>query len=226
MFRYSSGISNKTSNQWDYDIWFGRCTQSDEHFVTTGDQVYRNRSIRRLHMVDRYQKELLEKINAVPWTTRGVGKSEEPFILPRGLQGLLSGPLHRHQADKSDENDVKEPGVTTIPPPPGLPAGVKREGSEGTTKEEPNDKKVKGEVTTGAKHGHGDSVSDQWPKKAKTPEGADYCHYYIEHPKYYYEGHGTARGTWTKLQKGQDQLGGWHDIDEDPQGHYFTGKDS
>merc|ERR1711884_656242 len=75
LFNYSSGVPTKTTNSWDYGIWLGRCTQSDEHFVTTGDKIYRTRSVRRLPLCDRYNKELILKAVAAPWTTRGIGRA-------------------------------------------------------------------------------------------------------------------------------------------------------
>ena len=55
LFHYSK-VPTKTSIAWDHGIWLGRCTQSDEHYVANGTNVYRARSIRRLPKPDRYEK--------------------------------------------------------------------------------------------------------------------------------------------------------------------------
>ena len=83
LFHYADEGATKTTINWDYGIWLGRCTQSDEHFVGTSLQVYRTTSIRRLPKADRYNKELLESITSTPWSTRGIGKGPTTdFVLP------------------------------------------------------------------------------------------------------------------------------------------------
>ena len=47
-FQYSTRTS-KTISNWSTGIWLGRCTNSDEHYVATKDDVYRTRPIRRLN---------------------------------------------------------------------------------------------------------------------------------------------------------------------------------
>ena len=42
LFQYAHK-TNKTTIDWNYGIWLGKCTQSDEHYVATGDDVYRTR---------------------------------------------------------------------------------------------------------------------------------------------------------------------------------------
>ena len=43
LFNYSAGVPDKTTASWDYVIWLGRCTQSDEHFVATKQNVHHQR---------------------------------------------------------------------------------------------------------------------------------------------------------------------------------------
>ena len=40
----SAHKTNKTTIDWNYGIWLGRCTQSDERYVATGDDVYPGQS--------------------------------------------------------------------------------------------------------------------------------------------------------------------------------------
>jgi len=74
IFNYGTNPNNTKAN-WDYGIWLGRCTQSDEHYVANQTNVYRTRSIRRLPKSDRCNKELLTTIVATPWATEGVGNA-------------------------------------------------------------------------------------------------------------------------------------------------------
>ena len=48
-FKYSAGANTKAAIDWDHGIWQGRCTQSDEHYVATKNNVYRTRSVKRLN---------------------------------------------------------------------------------------------------------------------------------------------------------------------------------
>ena len=81
LFQYALRASKVESN-WDYGIWLGRCTQSDEHYVATGKDVYRTRTIRRLPKTERYHKELINKVLSTPWATKGIGKQPtDNFVL-------------------------------------------------------------------------------------------------------------------------------------------------
>ena len=94
LFHYAEPLDNKTTPKWTEGIWLGRCTQSDEHFVGTKDNVFRTRTIRRLPKSDRYKKELLEGLQATPWSTRGVGRAPtDDFVLnlPRTQQSAAHG---------------------------------------------------------------------------------------------------------------------------------------
>ena len=96
---------NKTSIAWDYGIWLGRCTQSDEHFVGTAEEVYRTTSIRRLPKSDRYNRTLLESMVCTPWSTRGVGRfPTNDFVLPP--------PVKRQLQEEVQAGQAQDPGTT------------------------------------------------------------------------------------------------------------------
>ena len=84
LFRASHYPNHKAESAWDYGIWLGKCSRSDEHFVATATRVYRTRTVRRLPPTDRYNRDLLESITSIPWETNGVGKTPTPsFVLPK-----------------------------------------------------------------------------------------------------------------------------------------------
>ena len=83
-FQYATRTS-KTMSNWSTGIWFGRCTNSDEHYVATSEDVFRTRTIRRLNKSDRYNKVLLEGVMRALWATEGVWKQPtDDFILQGG----------------------------------------------------------------------------------------------------------------------------------------------
>ena len=109
IFQYATRPS-KTISNWSTGIWLGRCTNSDEHYVATKDDVFRTRTIRRLNKSDRYNKELLDVITCTPWATKGVGKQPtDDFI----LQGSSDTP------SPETKPDVCEKESTKVEPPPG-----------------------------------------------------------------------------------------------------------
>ena len=83
LFRVSKYANHKAESAWDYSIWLGKCTRSDEHFAGTATGIYRTRTVRRLPLTDRYNKELRLRITATPWETNGIGTVPTPsFVLP------------------------------------------------------------------------------------------------------------------------------------------------
>ena len=107
--------------------WLGRSSQSDEHYIADGEDIFRARTIRRLNRSDRYEKELLEKVVATPWATKGVGKQPTPdFVLRGGLPG-------REKVSEKTKVDQEQSG--------------QQEGNE-ETKETQVDAKMKDDETT------------------------------------------------------------------------------
>ena len=136
LFHYSAGIPDKTTTQWDYGIWFGRCTQSDEHFVATDTNVYRTRSIRRQPLADKYKKELLATIDSTPWATRGVGKAAtDDFVIAYPLpttnakppviviDAETGGTNQEGGASSSGNNNAGEGTANAAPTNPAGPEG-------------------------------------------------------------------------------------------------------
>ena len=89
-FQYATRTS-KTMSNWSTGIWLGRCTNSDEHYVATSEDVYRTRTIRRLNKSDRYKKELLDAMVSTPWATKGVGKQPTDDFVLLGVGGSPGG---------------------------------------------------------------------------------------------------------------------------------------
>ena len=69
LFRSPHSPNHKAESAWDYGLWLGKCTRSDEHFVGAGTGVYRTRTIRRLPVSDRYDRQLFDQVTATPWQT-------------------------------------------------------------------------------------------------------------------------------------------------------------
>ena len=70
LFRSSHHPNHKAESAWDYGLWLGKCTRSDEHFVGTATGVYRTRTIRRLPATDRYDRALFDKVTSTPLADR------------------------------------------------------------------------------------------------------------------------------------------------------------
>jgi len=120
LFKYSAGIPNKTTVSWDYGVWLGRCTQSDEHFVGTAINIYRTRSIRRLPRPERYNAELLQSMSGTPSATRGIGKAPTiDFVLP-----------------PTTTTATADPGDATATPPTTAPAAEPTTQVEGASIDE------------------------------------------------------------------------------------------
>ena len=93
---------DKTTNDWEYGIWLGRCTQSDEHYVATKDNVYRTRAIQRIPRPERYNTELLKTMEATPWATRGVGKQPTTDFVLAEHMGQASQNTMKEDEDKKE----------------------------------------------------------------------------------------------------------------------------
>ena len=118
LFRYALGPASKTTTSWEYGIWLGNCTTSDEHFVATSKTIFRTTTIRRLPPSERYNLDLFKSIVTTPWMTRGQGKYyEDPFILPNKAELLrrvrVDNPIDTADSKKEEEKTTK------IEPPPG-----------------------------------------------------------------------------------------------------------
>ena len=154
-FKYAATTKNKTTPDWDYGIWLGKCTQSDEHYVSTAQAVYRSRSIRRLPPSNRYDRELFITIETTPWRPRGLRKEPNPrFVLegaqPHELQieGEVPPNVENDEANEEDiqaadgndhavkrPNDDEQTDVTR--PKVELQQGEKRERSEDSMVDDP-----------------------------------------------------------------------------------------
>ena len=57
LFRAPSYPHHKAESAWDYGIWLGKCTRSDEHVVGTATQIYRAMPTRILPDTYRYNNQ-------------------------------------------------------------------------------------------------------------------------------------------------------------------------
>ena len=132
-----SGIPDKTTSSWDYGVWLGRCTQSDEHFVGTKDNIYRTRTVRRLPEKDKYDVKLLEAIVSTPWATRGVGEAPTvEFVLPLPVPPPFDYKTKSQENIETKEEATAETNTTTEPNPSRTTVNVETGGTyqeEGAT---------------------------------------------------------------------------------------------
>ena len=63
-------------------IWLGRDTMTGESIIGIPSRILRVRTIRRQIMPDKYDKQLLDKINVYPWTTVTLADKIQPGTLP------------------------------------------------------------------------------------------------------------------------------------------------
>ena len=135
MFRRPGPPTTKTEIWWDYGIWAGKCTHSEEHFILTPTGVLRCRSVRRLVPSARYNLQLLKSVVGTPWRPKG---PEQPvysdFILlsppppaneSRGGDGdepPTEPPTEGPSAAEEAENAT--PQATTVPVPESDPSAA------------------------------------------------------------------------------------------------------
>ena len=119
MFRRPGPPTTKTDIWWDYGIWVGKCTNSEEHFVLTPNGVLRCRSIRRLVPSARYNAKLLQSVVGTPWRPNG---PKEPvysdFILltpPSSADDSRGGDGDEPTADEPNEPTAEEANSTPLP---------------------------------------------------------------------------------------------------------------
>ena len=60
----------KVESDWHLGIWVGRTSNSNEHILLTQGGVLRCRSVRRLELAERYNKETMENAKGLPWDQR------------------------------------------------------------------------------------------------------------------------------------------------------------
>lgn len=63
--------TSETHWHYGYDIWLGKCAQSDEHYVRAEYGATRTRDIKRRPRHDRYQFDYLKKVIGALWGPRG-----------------------------------------------------------------------------------------------------------------------------------------------------------
>ena len=82
LFRYASGPPSKAATSWEYGNWFGKCSQSGEHFIATaksgvsnynGKETSSGRSIQQGHPRDHHYHTL-----GNTWTRKVHGRSVHP----------------------------------------------------------------------------------------------------------------------------------------------------
>ena len=95
---------DKSAPSWDYGVWIGKCTSTEEHLIGTKDGVVRARSIRRLPASDRFDKELYENFKGVPWRPRGPGTENIPDFV------VGPSPMPSRSHDDDDKDDIGQGG--------------------------------------------------------------------------------------------------------------------
>jgi hypothetical protein len=83
-FRLVGSQVAKLSSVWEPGLWLGRTTESGEVLVATPDSVFKARSVRRLPLHEKFDKELFDKACGVPWAPRAFGEFDPDFVLPPG----------------------------------------------------------------------------------------------------------------------------------------------
>ncbi len=123
LYRASNPTGPKMDVKWDYGLWLGKCTYSDEHYVGTKDEVLRTMHVKRLPPSERYDKELLLQVTATPWKPK-LTQEEGPLfvLLPTTTPSVTVTP-----------RVAPPPGLPTPAPPP-APTDMEVEG-EGPTDE-------------------------------------------------------------------------------------------
>lgn len=61
----------KAETSWDHEIWLGKRTHSDEHYIRTPEGTIRARDVKQLPKSERYPVDFLKKLVGTPWQPRG-----------------------------------------------------------------------------------------------------------------------------------------------------------
>ena len=73
----SGAQEGKLGSPWDLGIWLGRSTRTNEHLVGTRARVIRARTVKRRPESQKWDRELTDAMNFVPWLIDGpVARSE------------------------------------------------------------------------------------------------------------------------------------------------------
>ena len=98
-------------------IWLGRDTATNEHIIGITNKVIKARTVRRLIAPDSFDKQLLDAINAYPWTpVANVPTAIPPAIIPQLRPSTTKQTTTETQTMDMAPEQTKRPEASTAPP--------------------------------------------------------------------------------------------------------------
>ena len=83
----SGAQEGKLGSSWDLGIWLGRSTRTHEHLVGTRTGVIKARTVKRRPETFKWDRELYEAMNFVPWLIDGpVARPEAGWVPTPGCK--------------------------------------------------------------------------------------------------------------------------------------------